>query len=111
MSDEEKFKRLTITLPPDLLDWVKQKKKELEIADRRVSTSVSAIIADAVAEMRTLDQSGKLEKSEISEISAQKSSSKPSNIQRGVGANIANLSEHLGSGPSTRMTGRSLKTG
>ena len=61
MSDEEKFKRLTITLPPDLLDWVKQKKKELEIADRRVSTSVSAIIADAVAEMRTLDQSGKLE--------------------------------------------------
>jgi len=108
MSDEEKFKRLTITLPPDLLDWVKQKKKELEIADRRVSTSVSAIIADAVAEMRTLDQSGKLEKSEIS---AQKSSSKPSNIQRGVGANIANLSEHLGSGPSTRMTGRSPKTG
>ena len=108
MSDEEKFKRLTITLPPDLLDWVKQKKKELEIADRRVSTSVSAIIADAVAEMRTLDQSGKLEKSEKS---AQKSSSKASKIQPRVGAVIEPGSETSATGSSTRMTGRSRKTG
>jgi hypothetical protein len=108
MSDEEKFKRLTITLPPDLLDWVKQKKKELEIADRRVSTSVSAIIADAVAEMRTLDQSGKLEKSEIS---AQKSSSKPSNVSTSVNAKVVKGSESSVGGFSKATTDRSRKTG
>ena len=105
MSDEEKFQRLTITLPPDLLDWVKQKKKELEIADRRVSTSVSAIIADAVAEMRTLDQSGKLE------TQSSPTKGKAASPERAVGAKIAKLSGSLDSGFSTATKKSSRRAG
>lgn len=50
-----KFSRITITLPPDLAAWVKQKQAELEAQDRRLTTSVSAIISDAVAEMKARD--------------------------------------------------------
>jgi hypothetical protein len=57
MSDEENYPRMTITLPPDLAAWVKQKKGELEAKDRRMKTSVSAIIADAVADMKARDES------------------------------------------------------
>lgn len=56
MSDEENYTRITITLPPDLSEWVKQKKAELEAKDRRLKTSVSAIIADAIAEMKSRDE-------------------------------------------------------
>ena len=56
MSDEENFMRMTITLPPDLAAWVKQKKGELDAKDRRMKTSVSAIIADAVADMKARDE-------------------------------------------------------
>ena len=56
MSDEENYPRMTITLPPDLAAWVKQKKGELEAKDRRMKTSVSAIIADAVADMKARDE-------------------------------------------------------
>jgi len=108
MSNHQKFERLTITLPPELLAWVKSQKKELEAADRRVTTSISAIIADAVSEMRALDLSEGLKESKKS---AQKTPSKASKTQPDVGANIATLSEHLGSGPSTATTGNSRKTG
>jgi hypothetical protein len=56
MSDEENYTRITITLPPDLSEWVKQKKAELEAKDRRLKTSVSAIIADAIADMKSRDE-------------------------------------------------------
>lgn len=56
MGNEEKYSRITITLPPDLARWVKQKQAELESRDRRISTSASAIIADAVAEMKARDE-------------------------------------------------------
>ena len=56
MSDEENYPRITITLPPDLAAWVKLKKDELDAKDRRMKTSVSAIIADAVADMKARDQ-------------------------------------------------------
>lgn len=56
MSDEENYPRITITLPPDLAEWVKSKKQELESKDRRMKTSVSAIIADAIADMKTRDE-------------------------------------------------------
>ena len=59
MNDHQKFERLTITLPPELLAWVKSQKKELETADRRVTTSISAIIADAVQSMRDNEEQGK----------------------------------------------------
>jgi hypothetical protein len=56
MSDEENYTRITITLPPNLSEWVKQKKAELEAKDRRMKTSVSAIIADAIADMKARDE-------------------------------------------------------
>jgi len=63
MSDEENYPRITITLPPDLAAWVKLKKDELDAKDRRMKTSVSAIIADAVADMKARDQANESEKS------------------------------------------------
>ena len=56
MSDEENYTRITITLPPNLSEWVKHKKAELEAKDRRMKTSVSAIIADAIADMKARDE-------------------------------------------------------
>ena len=52
MSTKEKFSRITITLPPDLARWVKEKEANLNAKDRRMKTSASAIIADAVEEMK-----------------------------------------------------------
>jgi hypothetical protein len=63
MSDEENYPRITITLPPDLAAWVKLKKDELDAKDRRMKTSVSAIIADAVADMKARDQANESGKS------------------------------------------------
>lgn len=56
MNDEENHQRITISLHPDLAEWVKSKKQELESKDRRMKTSVSAIIADAIADMKTRDE-------------------------------------------------------
>lgn len=60
MENEQKFSRITITLPPDLAAWVKQKQAELEAQDRRLTTSVSAIISDAVAEMKQREDAERL---------------------------------------------------
>ncbi len=58
METDENYKRITITLPPDLAKWVKEKESSLNKKDRRLRTSVSAIIADAVEEMRMREQKG-----------------------------------------------------
>jgi hypothetical protein len=57
---DKKFVRITITLPPELAAWVKQKQAELEARDRRLTTSVSAIISEAVAEMRQREHAERL---------------------------------------------------
>jgi len=56
MKSEEKYSRITITLPPDLACWVKKKESDLNAKDRRMKTSVSAIIADAVEEMKNREE-------------------------------------------------------
>jgi hypothetical protein len=58
METDENYKRITITLPPDLAKWVKEKESSLNKKDRRLRTSVSAIIADAVEEMRMREERG-----------------------------------------------------
>jgi hypothetical protein len=58
MSTNEKFSRITITLPPDLASWVKEKEASLNAKDRRMKTSVSAIIADAIEEMKKREELG-----------------------------------------------------
>lgn len=100
MNDHQKFERLTITLPPELLAWVKSQKKELETADRRVTTSISAIIADAVSEMRALDLSEGLKESKKS---AQKKQKKETTTTPLVGANALRASESSDSMSLIRM--------
>jgi glycerate-2-kinase len=56
MKKSEKFARITITLPPDVAQWVKEKEQALNNRDRRLRTSVSAIIADAVEEMKAREE-------------------------------------------------------
>jgi hypothetical protein len=56
MKAQEKYSRITITLPPDLAQWVKSKEADLNAKDRRMRTSVSAIIADAVEEMKKREE-------------------------------------------------------
>jgi hypothetical protein len=56
MKKNEKFARITITLPPDVAQWVKEKEQALNNRDRRLRTSVSAIIADAVEEMKAREE-------------------------------------------------------
>lgn len=96
MSDEENYPRMTITLPPDLAAWVKQKKGELEAKDRRMKTSVSAIIADAVADMKARDEANESGKAKP-----------PDN----VGAKILKASESSASSRSTHGKNPSRKTG
>lgn len=96
MSDEENYPRMTITLPPDLAAWVKQKKGELEAKDRRMKTSVSAIIADAVADMKARDEANESGKA------------KPLD---NVGAKILKASESSASSRSTHGKNPSRKTG
>lgn len=57
MKADEKYLRITITLPPDLGRWIKEKEANLNAKDRRMKTSVSAIISDAVEEMKQREES------------------------------------------------------
>jgi hypothetical protein len=52
MSNTEKVVKFTISMDRDLRDWVDEKVEELNRKDRRLKTSRSAIIADAVEQMR-----------------------------------------------------------
>jgi hypothetical protein len=96
MSDEENYPRITITLPPDLAAWVKLKKDELDAKDRRMKTSVSAIIADAVADMKARDQANESGKA-----------SSPGH----AGAKTLKLSKNFDTLSSRRGKVRSLKAG
>jgi hypothetical protein len=59
MKTEEKYSRITITLPPDLARWVRKKESDLNARDRRMKTSVSAIISDAVEEMKKREEAAR----------------------------------------------------
>ena len=60
MSDDTNCKKFSISMPPDLMDWVDKKVVELSKKDRRLKSSRSAVISDAVEKMRELDLSGKI---------------------------------------------------
>lgn len=52
MSSTEKVVKFTISMDRELRDWVDEKVEELNRKDRRLKTSRSAVIADAVEQMR-----------------------------------------------------------
>lgn len=93
MSEKNNAVKFTISMEQDLRDWVDAKVVEMNRKDRRLKTSRSAIIADAVQSMREADEQGKAASPEH------------------AGAKIATLSEHLGSGRSRATKKSSRRAG
>ena len=75
-----------------LRDWIDAKVKEMNRRGRLFKTSRSALIADAVQNMKDAEEQGK-------------APTEP------VGAKTETLSENLGSGPSTATKKTSLRAG
>lgn len=65
MSDSEKVKKFSISMEPDLMKWVDQKVKDLNKKDRRLKSSRSAVISDAVEQLRALESTGQFDISRI----------------------------------------------
>jgi hypothetical protein len=84
-----KFKKLNISLPPDLHGWIKKKQADFKRENPLGKLEISPIVAHCIKAMKE------------SEESPQISSSKASKVSPVVGATMATLSENLDSGPST----------
>jgi len=88
--ESEKFKKLNISIPPDLHRWIKKKQEDFKEKNPLARLDVSPIIADCIRAMKESEQ-GKAE--------------------TGVGATIQPTSETFGTGPSTRTKKNSRKAG
>ena len=93
MSDKNNSEKFTISMEKELRDWIDAKVKEMNRRDRRFKTSRSALIADAVQNMRDAEEQGKA------------ASPEP------VGVKTLKLSANLDTGSSKAGTDRSRKTG
>jgi metal-responsive CopG/Arc/MetJ family transcriptional regulator len=93
MSDSEKVKKFSISMEADLMRWVDQKVEDLNKKDRRLKSSRSAIISDAVeqAKAKEEEEQGK--------------------VQSGAGVVIEPGSETSASGHSIHAKKNSQKTG
>ena len=56
MSDSEKVKKFSISMEPDLMKWVDQKVEDLNKKDRRLKSSRSAVISDAVEQAKAKEE-------------------------------------------------------
>ena len=65
MSESENVKKFSISMEPELLRWVDEKVKDLNKKDRRLKSSRSAVISDAVERLRALESTGQFEISRI----------------------------------------------
>jgi metal-responsive CopG/Arc/MetJ family transcriptional regulator len=83
MSEKNNSEKFTISMEKELRDWIDAKVKEMNRRDRRFKTSRSALIADAVQNMRDAEEQGKAVTPEI------------------AGANVLKASESSVSGRST----------
>ena len=93
MSEKNNSEKFTISMEKELRDWIDAKVKEMNRRDRRFKTSRSALIADAVQNMRDAEEQGKA------------ASPEP------VGVKTLKLSANLDTGSSKAGTDRSRKTG
>lgn len=59
MEKSENVVKFTISMEQDLHDWVQLKVVEMNAKDRRLKSSRSAIIADAVQTMKESEEQGK----------------------------------------------------
>ena len=88
--EKEKFKKLNISIPPDLHRWIKEKQEDFKEKNPLARLDVSPIIADCIRAMMKLEE-GK--------------------AQTGVGAVISPASESSDTGPSIRKKKTSRKAG
>ena len=92
-------------MEPDLMEWVDQKVKDLNKKDRRLKSSRSAVISDAVEQLRALESTGQFD---ISRITLNDTgNATPQNNSK----SIIEPSGTLDGGYSTRKTANSLQTG
>ncbi|MFZ9964291.1 MAG: ribbon-helix-helix domain-containing protein [Terrimicrobiaceae bacterium] len=92
MSESEKVKKFSISMEPDLMKWVDQKVEDLNKKDRRLKSSRSAVISDAVEQAKAKEE-------------------EQGKVQSGVGAVISPVSETLSSGHSILTRKSSRKAG
>ena len=93
MSEKNNSEKFTISMEKELRDWIDAKVKEMNRRDRRFKTSRSALIADAVQNMRDAEEQGKA------------ASPEPAI------APIYRPEDHSATGSSTRMKKNSRRTG
>jgi hypothetical protein len=98
MSESEKVKKFSISMEPDLMEWVDQKVKDLNKKDRRLKSSRSAVISDAVEQLRALESTGQIEVSRI--ILSDQGNDPSQSAQK----NLLDPSETSDGGSSTRTT-------
>jgi hypothetical protein len=96
---EGKFRKLNISLPPDLHEWIKKKQADFKRENPLGKLDISPFVAHCIKAMKD------------SEESSQKSSIKPSNVSTSVNAKVVKGSESSVGGFSKATTDRSLKTG
>lgn len=65
MSEKDNAVKFTISMEQELRDWVDAKVIEMNRKDRRLKTSRSAIIADAVQSMKEAEEQGKAQSPDI----------------------------------------------
>ena len=95
------IKTQNVSIPVELHDWVTKKMEETKLSTPWAKVTFSSIVEHALIELRNSE----------AQFSAQKSSSKASNIQPNVGVVIELDSETSATGSSTRMKKNSRKTG
>ena len=90
--ESEKFKKLNISIPPDLHRWIKKKQEDFKEKNPLARLDVSPIIADCIRAMKKLEEE----------------KSTPPGL---AGAKEVKLSESSGNGSSTRTKKTSRKAG
>jgi len=88
--ESEKFKKLNISIPPDLHRWIKKKQEDFKEKNPLARLDVSPIIADCIRAMKESEQE---------------------KAQTVVGVVIRPTSENSASGPSIRAKKNSRKVG
>lgn len=96
---EGKFKKLNISLPPDLHEWIKKKQADFKKENPLGKLDISPFVAHCIKAMKD------------SEEYSQKSLSKASNVSTSVNAKVVIPEERFAGGFSTATTARSRKSG
>ena len=100
MKSDSLCKKVSVSLPANVHKWLIEE-AEKESQNRGSRFTVSALIQETLNEL----------KKKKSEFSAQKTSSKPSNVSTSVNAKVVKGSESSVGGFSKATTDRSRKTG